>query len=106
VLLLKKRNRENISVRHFVNRGRWRNIGQSMRANETLLAQRYHFRQLLSGHHVGDAIRYSRRGRDKRGIRPTDVMPARHAASRMSEYLSDCRLGKPDLIPDAGESTP
>jgi hypothetical protein len=78
----------------------------SLRASETLRAQRYNFRQLFSGHHVGDAIRYSRRGRDKRRIRPTDVMPARHAASRMPEYLADCCLGKPDLIPDAGESAP
>jgi hypothetical protein len=78
---------------------------RSINARQRNLAgQRYHFRQLLSGHHVGDAIRYSGRGSDEGCIGPTDVMSTRHTASRMPEYLADCCLGKPDLIPDAGES--
>jgi hypothetical protein len=97
---------EGIKVKQSVNRGKLPIEGCSLRTNETLRAQRYHFRQLFSGHHVGDAIRYSRRGSDEGCIRPTDVMSTRHATSRMPEYLADCCLGKPDLIPDAGESTP
>jgi hypothetical protein len=68
-------------VKQSVNRRKLPIEGCSLRAIETLRAQRHHFRQMLSDHHVGDAIRYSRRGRDKRCIRSTDVMPARQAES-------------------------
>ena len=89
---LLKRKLQNTRVKQFVNRRKLPIKGYSLRASETLRAQRYHFRRLFSGHHVGDAIRYSRRRRDKRGIRPADVMPARNTTSRMSEDLSDCCL--------------
>ena len=51
----------------------------------------YRFRQLFSGRHVGDAIRYSRRDREKRCIRPTDVMPAGHAVAPRHNASASCR---------------